>query len=563
MSKLKRKGAGNLVPTRASANADSLSTAEARLALVTEAMTEGMYDWNVVTNELYLSDRLKLILGIVELTSHRWAERVHPDDLATYKEAIAKHFKGETERLNCEYRVRRGSGDYFWVADSARCMRGENGRAIRLIGAVRDITRRKLAESKFVAASQTTEKARQQLSDALESMSEGLVLFDADDRIVICNPRYRRFFVDAGGPEIGELVKPGALLWDIMRAAHARGMFPLIKGSEIEAHIDRRKALRRNPVGTVEQHLADGLWLQISEHRTADGGTASVYTDITEVKRREAELAAKSAMLESLSSKLSKYLPPQVYKSIFAGEQDIEIAPKRKKLTVFFSDIAGFTDTVEALQSEELTHLLNHYLTEMSKIALEHGATVGKFIGDAILAFFGDPVSRGLSEDAIACARMAIAMQRRMQELQAIWRSRGLEQIFELRIGITTGYCTVGNFGSEDRLDYTVIGHAVNLAARLQQSAERGVILVDSETRSLVEGAVRTEKRDTIQYKGFSRPVQVYAVTGLQNDQEVEGRVIAVSRPGVQLLIDRDKLTGATKDETITALQGAIEWLKR
>ena len=155
---------------------------------------------------------------------------------------------------------------------------------------------------------------------------------------------------------------------------------------------------------------------------------------------------------------MAKYLPPQIYKSIFAGEQDVEIAPKRKKLTVFFSDIAGFTDTVEALQSEELTHLLNQYLTEMSKIALEYGATVGKFIGDAILAFFGDPVSRGAGADAIACARMAIAMQRRMQELGAIWRGRGLEKTFELRIGITTGYCTVGNFGSEDRLDYTAIG---------------------------------------------------------------------------------------------------------
>ena len=163
------------------------------------------------------------------------------------------------------------------------------------------------------------------------------------------------------------MVKPGALLWDIMRAAHSEGMFPLFQASEMEAHIDRRKALRRNPGGAVEQYLADGLWLKISEHRTTDGGTASVYTDITEVKRREAELASKTAMLKSLSSKLAKYLPPQIYKSIFAGEQDVEIAPKRKKLTVFFSDIAGFTDAVEALQSEELTHLLNQYLTEMSQ----------------------------------------------------------------------------------------------------------------------------------------------------------------------------------------------------
>ena len=212
----------------------------------------------------------KSILGIVELTSHEWAEHVHPDDLASYKEAIVKHFKGETERLNCEYRVRRGSGDYFWVVDSARCMRGDNGRATRLIGAVRDITRRKLAEFKLVAVSQAAERARQQLTDALESTSEGLVLFDAEDRIVICNSRYRRFFTDAGSPAIGEMVKPGALLWDIMRAANGEmDDASLVKASELEAHIDRRKALRRNPGGDVEQYL--GGRVMAEGQRTSDG----------------------------------------------------------------------------------------------------------------------------------------------------------------------------------------------------------------------------------------------------------------------------------------------------
>jgi len=562
--KIKRTRRRKSAPTRGPARTNLSSTADQRFALVAEAMTEGIYDWNVVTNTLYLSDRLKSILGIAEkeVTNLNWAERVHPDDLTIYKEAITKHFKGETERLNCEYRVRRGSGDYFWVADSARCMRGEDSRAIRLIGAIRDVTRRKLAERRLVAASEAAEKARQQLNDALESMSEGLVLFDADDRIVVCNTRYRRFFVEAGGADVGEMVKPGASLWDIMRAAHAKGMFPMIEGLDIDLHIERRKELRRNPGGTVEQYLADGLWLKISEHRTADGGTASVYTDITGVKRREAELNSKTAMLESLSSKLSKYLPPQIYKSIFSGEQSVEIAPKRKKLTVFFSDIAGFTDTVEALQSEELTQLLNQYLTEMSKIALEHGATLSKFIGDAILAFFGDPVSRGLVEDAVACARMAIAMQRRMRQLEAIWRGRGLEQTFELRMGIATGYCTVGNFGSEDRLDYTVIGHSVNLAARLQQGAERGEILVDSETRSLVEGAVHTAARGTMQYKGIARPVQVYAITALDSEEEARSRVIALNRPGVQVMIDRDKLADTAKDETVAALKRAIRLIE-
>src|SRR5262245_18400384 len=117
-------------------------------------------------------------------------------------------------------------------------------------------------------------------------------------------------------------------------------------------------------------------------------------------------------MLEALSSKLSKYLSPQIYESIFSGEQEVEISAKRKKLTIFFSDIAGFTETTENLESEELTDVLNHYLTEMSTISLAYASTIDKYIGDAMLLFFGDPLSRGVKEDAKACVMMAIAMQR-------------------------------------------------------------------------------------------------------------------------------------------------------
>jgi class 3 adenylate cyclase len=199
----------------------------------------------------------------------------------------------------------------------------------------------------------------------------------------------------------------------------------------------------------------------------------------------------------------------------------------------------------------------------MSAIAQAHGATVDKFIGDAILAFFGDPVSRGAKDDAVACVRMAIAMQQRMREMSAIWRSKGLEQPFELRIGITTGYCTVGNFGSEDRLDYTAIGNAVNLASRLQVNAEPGAILLDSETRSLVEAAVRTEERGSLTIKGFARPVTVFAVAGDYRDEQEQGRVMAVECDGMRLLIDYDKLSGADRNRAITALEHAIGRLKK
>src|SRR6266404_5625907 len=125
--------------------------------------------------------------------------------------------------------------------------------------------------------------------------------------------------------------------------------------------------------------------------------------------------------------------------------------------------------------------------TEMSKIAVSYGATIDKYVGDAIMGFFGDPASRGSKEDAIACVKMVIAMQRRMRELQLKWLDLGSEKPFQLRIGVNTGFCTVGNFGSEDRMDYTIIGNEVNLAARLQSHAELGGILVAHETASLIK----------------------------------------------------------------------------
>src|SRR5262249_3742314 len=257
------------------------------------------------------------------------------------------------------------------------------------------------------------------------------------------------------------------------------------------------------------QRRSDGRWVQINEKKTEDGGTVAVYTNITELKRAEAEILAakreteeahalvttKNQSLEALSSKLSKYLSPQVYASIFTAEQSVETASNRKKRTAFFSDIADFTAITENLEPEEITGLLNHYLTEMSKIALEHGATIDKYVGDAMLLFFGDPETKGAKQDAEACVRMAIAMQRRMREMQEEWRDAGQDRPFEVRMAINTGYCTVGNFGSADRMDYTIIGNEVNLTSRLQSLAERGGILMTHETYSLVKNIVPTEEQ--------------------------------------------------------------------
>ena len=267
----------------------------------------------------------------------------------------------------------------------------------------------------------------------------------------------------------------------------------------------------------------------------------------------------QNQLLENLSTKLSKYLSPQIFQSIFKGEQNVEISSKRKKLTICFTDIAGFTETTDNLESEELTNVLNHYLTEMSVIALQHGATIDKFIGDAMLLFFGDPQSKGVAEDAKACVVMAIAMQRRMRELEQEWRSRGLLRPFRIRMGITTGFCTVGNFGSRDRMDYTIIGNEVNLAARLQSATEPGSILLSHETNALVQGLVMTEEQPPITVKGFPKPISGYKIVGTFDDLIKEGRVVLEERDGLHVLVD---LTKQDSSDVIEILEGILTRLK-
>ena len=281
---------------------------------------------------------------------------------------------------------------------------------------------------------------------------------------------------------------------------------------------------------------------------------------LTEEQRRANEIITqKNKELDALSTKLSKYLSPQIYHSIFTGAQNVEITSNRKKLTIFFSDLVNFTETTDKLESEDLTNLLNRYLTEMTNIALEHGATIDKYIGDAIMVFFGDPESRGVKEDARACVRMAVAMLKRLRELRSEWLELGAEKPFHLRVGINTGYVTVGNFGSEDRMDYTIIGSAVNLTARLQSHAEIGGILLGHETYSLVKDEIAAEEQQPIKVKGFAEPVRCYKVLGLYDDLASEGSVIREESDGFKVLLDLQKRDRA---EILATLEAILKKLR-
>jgi class 3 adenylate cyclase len=270
------------------------------------------------------------------------------------------------------------------------------------------------------------------------------------------------------------------------------------------------------------------------------------------------ELEANNAFLASVSLKISRYLSPQLYKSIFAGEKDVTIETERKKLTIFFSDIKDFTAITERLQPEEITALLNEYFTEMSAIALRHGGTIDKFVGDAVLIFFGDPETRGVAEDALGCLRMAFDMQRCAAELNTKWRKQGIEKPFRVRMGINTGFCNVGNFGSSDRMDYTIIGAEANLAARLQSIAEPGQIIASYETYALVREKFAAHPLSPIHMKGISHPVVPYVIEGSREGTGEPSRLFSEHLPGLDLYLDPSALDEEAKARTRALLKKAV-----
>ncbi|ASY63782.1 Adenylate cyclase [Sinorhizobium sojae CCBAU 05684] len=401
-------------------------------------------------------------------------------------------------------------------------------------------------------------EARQRLVDAIESISEGFAFYDGDDRLLLCNSRYREILY----PGMDETVVSGTRFVDIVRAAAERGLIEDAIGRE-EEWVAERLAAHRNPSGTLLQQRDPDRWIQISERRISGGGTVAVYSDITELKRREQDLSEKTTALEALSAKLAKYLAPQVYSSIFSGRQDVKIESQRKKLTICFSDIAAFTETTDKMESEELTQLLNQYLTEMSKIALAFGATVDKYVGDAILMFFGDPETRGGREDAIACVSMALGMQKRMGELGETWRGIGIESPLRCRIGVHTDYCTVGNFGSEDRMDYTIIGGAVNLAARLEHEAAPGTVLISYETFAQVRDLIHCEEMGRIRVRGIAYPVATYRVVDFRANLSGGSQAIRTELPHLRLEAEPELMSAGEREEAVAALRRTLYQLCR
>ncbi len=255
------------------------------------------------------------------------------------------------------------------------------------------------------------------------------------------------------------------------------------------------------------------------------------------------------------ANQLSRYAPQQLWQSIMKGESEAKIEYKRKKLTVFFSDIQGFTELSETLIPDDLAYLLNDYLSHMTEIAKKYEATVDKFMGDAILVFFGDPHSQGVEQDAKSCMEMAIAMRQQMKLLRERWVKMGYPPL-HIRMGISTGYCHVGNYGANHRMAYTIVGRDANLAARLQSAAEVDEILISEDTHNLIKNDYLCAPKAPIYLKGIKQPVRSWQVMEKYSSRKMDyQRWFDYEYKGFHLLLNLDEVQNFEYPELLHVLE--------
>jgi adenylate cyclase len=264
-----------------------------------------------------------------------------------------------------------------------------------------------------------------------------------------------------------------------------------------------------------------------------------------------------------LESTFSRYLAPSVIEALKRDPELLKLGGTRREVTVLFSDIAGFTSISEGLPPERLSELLNRYLTPHCDAVFAHDGTVDKFIGDAVVAFYGDPIPQ--ADHALRGCRTALEVQAALPALEPVWRGMGLSK-FEVRIGLNSGVATLGNMGSAQRFNYTALGDTVNLASRLEgaNKAFGTRILLGEATRAAAGDAVLAKSLGRLVVVGKEEPVGVHELVALReratpdevHHVEAFARAVAAAKSG-DLAAAR---TALSESERLRPGDGACAW---
>ncbi len=217
-----------------------------------------------------------------------------------------------------------------------------------------------------------------------------------------------------------------------------------------------------------------------------------------------------------ISSMLHRYVDDSVIEQILTNpDKYSELGGDRKEVAVFFCDIRGFTPVSESMNADELIHLLNSIFKELTGIVFKNKGTFDKYMGDCIMAFWGAPTD--IEDETLWAVRAALEMQRAFEDLKHGWPPE-LKKI-GIGIGINYGEVVVGNIGTEEAMDYTVIGDVVNSAQRVESTARTGQVLITKNALSRVEGKIKIRALEPVQLKGKSLPVEIYEVLKVEKEE--------------------------------------------
>ena len=354
-------------------------------------------------------------------------------------------------------------------------------------------------------------RQRRFFESLVETSPTAIIMVNRDVEVTLWNPAAERLFGyasdEALGMNLDELVAK-----DPKIHAEATAWSSEAWGTESFRRIGRRTR--------KDGSLVDVEILAIRElQKDEPSGFYILYHDVTELEqtRRRLEARVDEQMAELVrTGELARFLPRQVAEGLLGGElRPEEDSFERRRITVLFADMVGFTDLAESLEPEELAEVLNGYLREMTAAVIACGGSVDNLIGDGVMAVFGAPQEMPEAEQAWAAVQAAMEMQRRCRELGTSLRERGIPADLNIRVGLNTAHCTVGVFGSEVLRAYMAVGFAVNVAARLQTAADPGSILCGFRTYALVKERVKAEERGALTVKGAARPVEAWEIVGL------------------------------------------------
>ena len=209
--------------------------------------------------------------------------------------------------------------------------------------------------------------------------------------------------------------------------------------------------------------------------------------------------------LAAASHKLVRYFPKKTVDKILSSDEPVALNSQRQQVTIFFTDLANFTDLTDKLEPERMTAMLNQYLGSMVRIINRYDGTLDKFIGDGIMALFGAPDEMDPEEQAQNAVNAGLMMHQRFDEMAEQWQEEGIDHNIKLRIGINQDFITLGNFGSNEHMSYTAIGNGVNLASRLERACPPGKIMVSNRIYSYTKDSFPYEEVKERPFKGFKR----------------------------------------------------------